>query len=131
VLYLLLVLLAASVALGFAADRGGLNDDLLHAADAHRLPSMLDDMFEGARRPPDGQGFCRCDVIMVSTSSFTAYDVIMMTPTATITVILPPDFPTSSLSAGEVVFVAGERQPSDTIEAFDVSVMPGQDTDGD
>lgn len=122
ILYIVLLLIAVTVAAGAFIDRAtDLNDRALSAADAHRLPGPVSVFYGSAHRlPPPGQGVCKCVVVSAQNGVLTVYD--LRASTTPFTVELPPDDPratTSGLGPGDVIFVAGERIGG-SIDAFGV-----------
>lgn len=125
-LYVLLFLVATTVTLGTLIDRGtGLNDKFLRDADERRLPRPINDVYGRVRHmPPPGSGFCKgCTVVSINGNTLIVADP--RASTTPITVMLPPNDPratTSNLEAGDVIFVAGDKQ-GDFIQAFGVREM--------
>ena len=124
ILYLLAGILIATVSVGLVIDRGTtFNDTFLDRADQHRLPGPFGDYFEGARRSPSpDSGMCKCTVTAIKGNILSAEDIDVGTTTH-LTIIVPFDdshATTSSLSVGDVVFIAGIRH-GNTIEAFGIS----------
>ncbi|MES2087803.1 MAG: hypothetical protein V4467_02290 [Patescibacteria group bacterium] len=126
VVYLLIGIFSATIALGLLIDRGtALNDDFLDQAEAHHLPSPFGGYFQGARNHlPDETGICRCVVTDILGNKLSVYDINTGTSTRLI-IIVPPDDPmaTTSLSIGDIIFIAGDRH-GNTIEAFGISKFP-------
>jgi hypothetical protein len=116
---------AGSAAAGYGVDRETRFDDaLLTQADQNHLPPPFNTLYEDARRPPPDQGICQCDITSIHGNSFQAIDM-NVTSTQPLTITLPPDYPgLASLAVGDVVFVAGRRTGSDTIQAFGVNAFP-------
>ncbi len=125
-LYILLLLVVVTVALGTLIDRGtGLNDKFLRDADERRLPRPINDVYGHARRlPPPGSGFCKgCTVISVNGNTLIVADPRASTTPIMVTLPLnDPRATTSGLEAGDVIFVAGDKQ-GDAIRAFGVRKM--------
>jgi hypothetical protein len=121
VLYLLIVLLAIAISVGFVIDRNtAFNDALIKQADAHHLPSPFRELYENERGLPPG-GICKCLVTAVTSSTVTAVDVNRGV-TTTLTIVLPPNYvATNILKVGDVIFVAGNRMASNTIQVFGVT----------
>jgi hypothetical protein len=120
VLYLLLGLLVATASAALALDRGtSFNDSLLAHADRHEL-FLVGGFFEAARRPGSG-GICKCTITAIAGNMLTVEDTRSGTTTL-LHVFLPHDDPratTTGLSAGDVVFIAGDVD-GDVIRAFGV-----------
>jgi hypothetical protein len=121
-LYVVLLLLAVTVAAGAVIDRtSDINDRFLNAADAHRLPVPFNDVYDHARMlPPPGQGVCRCTVISINGNTLFVSD--LRATTTPFTVTLPSDDPratTSGIEAGDVIFIAGQKSGGG-IDAFGV-----------
>jgi hypothetical protein len=124
VLYLLLGLLAVTISIGFCIDRFGLNDDLLHQADMHRLPGPFEEMYEAVHSDASQSGMCRCTITAINGDMVVATDFSENTTTV-VMISLPPDSPAlGTLKVGDVVFIAGLRSPTGTIQAFGVSSFP-------
>lgn len=124
VLYLLGVLLAATVFAGFALDRGtNVNDQLLEHS--RRLPPTLGHFYEGARRsPPPGDGFCRCTILAIEGNKLTVEDT--RSGTTTLVILLPANNPratTTALKVGDTVLIAGAEEDG-VIRAFGVRKLP-------
>jgi hypothetical protein len=87
----------------------------------------MNDFFDRSGRPPGGHdgGMCRCTVVSVSGNTIIADDVDESTTTR-LTIIVPSDSPTattSTLKAGDVFFVAGDREGG-IIKAFGIRKLP-------
>ena len=124
VLYSLIAIFAIAISAGLIIDRGTrFNDLLLRDADDRRLPGAIGSIYRGARRPPLDSGICECQIEVIASTSVSATDLIAR-PTTTVIVILPEGFPAGSLAPGDVVFVAGQRVDSTTIQAFGIGSLP-------
>lgn len=126
ILFMLLWLLAFTLAVGFVLDRGtGLNDELLRRADEHQLLPPFDNVYGGARHALErGSGICRCTVISIDGSTIVVQDT--RDATGTLTVLLPDDDPratSTGLSAGDTVFIAGDEDDG-VIRVFGVRKVP-------
>lgn len=127
VLYLLLGLLAVSISAGLALDRGtSLNDLLFTRAEHGELPSPFAEFYEGVpAAAPHEEGIFRGTITDVGTSTFMLRhdDFDRDTDETIYTVVMPDGFPTSTLSAGERVYVAGQARGS-TITPYGIRVLP-------
>jgi hypothetical protein len=126
VLYLLIVLIAIAGAAGIAIDRTThVNDDLLDRADHGGLPPPFGEVYEHVHAPvPRDHGIFRGVVQSISTSTFVmSHDDFDPDVDGLYTVILPTQFPTSMLSQGDRVYVAGDPEGSTTVRAFGIRVL--------
>lgn len=121
ILYLLLGLVALSVALGLFLDRGTpLNDALFDRAHHHGLPAPLEGFYQNARMghvPADG--ICRCTITSIEGNVIHAKDDVTGT-TTNFTIVVPmdnPDATTTGLREGDTIFVIGDAGDG-TIKAF-------------
>ncbi len=124
-LYLLVLMLGITVTTGVAIDRATpLNDHFLGQADRDELPPPIGQYFEGARVPPPGDGStCKCMIVSIDGNTVTAQEVDAATTTI-LTITIPSDAPElSSLTIGDIVFIAGDRH-NHTISAFGVHKTP-------
>lgn len=129
VLYLSIGILIVVAALGVSLDRATpLNETLMMQADRHALPQPVGAVIERLRaadRP--AQGVCRCVALSVGTTTITAYDSAMGT-TSTYTIVLPRDSrATTSVRAGDVLFVAGDTDDQ-VFRAYGIRVIPRAQT---
>lgn len=121
VLVLLAGLLVLTVAFGLLVDRATPFNQMLarHAHRKHLGP--FNEMFVHSRLPPLDGGICRCVVIAVGTSSVIAYHP--GASTTPLTIYVPAGFMMRmmGIKAGDIVYVAGDRE-GDTIRAFGMRV---------
>lgn len=126
VVYMVLGLFVLTLGFGFVLDRTtGVNDMLLHEADEHHLPGPFGLLYEDARTRPPGDGDCKCIVITINSSTIVAQNTDV-NDTSSLLIIEPLGFSASAtlLSTGDVIFVAGNRVASYTIQAFGIEVLP-------
>lgn len=124
ILYLLGILLIVTVSCGVIIDRAtSFNDGLLGQADAHQLPPLLNELYEGMRVPPPPEsGVCKCVITAINGSTLTAYNEDQGTSTTYKVQILQDgdtDADDHPFKIGDTIFIAGDEQHN-VIRAFGV-----------
>lgn len=118
---LLAILLGLTIGMGVALDRRvGFNEKMMIRAEAGHL-GPLNIIYE--RKPlhgPPGGAVCTCEILTIENGVVRAYDIAGSgTP---IHIMLPPHFATSSLTEGQIVFIAGDRD-GNIIHVFGIKTM--------
>jgi hypothetical protein len=122
ILRLLFVIFIITTASGYLLAKTSFNNMLLQKANENNLPPPFGVLFKNAKLPPPDS--CQCEITSINGNTLNAFDVNANTTTS-LTVIFPANYSgLTSFKVGQIIFVAGARTASNTIQAFGGGPLP-------